>query len=302
MSDVTMDEPAVPARRSAPVQPMYWSVRKELWEHRSLYIVPIVTAVLLIVGMAAGSIVMSSMVRNHPEMHTKMRMEMDAPYAFAAMLVLLSGFITSITYCLDALYGERRNRSILFWKSLPVSDTKSVLAKFLIPLIVQPVIELAVIVVLQITMLLASTIIATIFDSSVLATWRDYPLGQTTLALVYQLFIASLWYAPLYAWLLLISVWAKRVPFLWAVLPPIAISLLELLVFDTSWFASMLKHRLVGGDSLGVTIKSSNVQAHFFDSVDPAAFFASTGLWIGLVFAAASLALAIWLRRRRDSI
>ncbi|CAN5157178.1 ABC transporter permease [soil metagenome] len=302
MSDIVIEETDLPRRRAAAVQPMFWSVRRELWEHRSLYVVPIVTAVLLLVGLVTGSAVMTTMMRNNPEAHTRMGMEMDAPYALAAMVVLTAGFITSIAYCLDALYGERRNRSILFWKSLPVSDTRTVLAKMLIPLLVQPVIELVVIVVLQIVLLIASSITSIALEGTALATWRDFPLGQSTLTLAYQLVIASLWYAPIYAWLLLISVWAKRAPFLWAALPPVAIGLLEMLIFGTSWFGNMLKLRLFGVEALGFVSGGSKIRADFVERIDPARFFSTPGLWVGLVFAAACLALATWLRRRRDSI
>ena len=51
---------------------------------------------------------------------------------------MLTAFLVGVFYCLDALHGERRDRSILFWKSLPVSDLTTVLAKASVPCRVLP--------------------------------------------------------------------------------------------------------------------------------------------------------------------
>jgi len=76
--------------------------------------------------------------------------------------------------------------------------------------------------------------------------WRQLPLFQMELVLLYALAVITLWYAPLYGWLLLVSGWARRTTFLWAVLPLVAIGLVERITFHSSYFCSMLKDRLIG--------------------------------------------------------
>src|SRR6266704_6630884 len=84
---------------------------------------------------------------------------LDIPYELAAALIMGTAFIVGIFYSLDALYGERRDRSILFWKSLPVSDLTTVLAKLTVPLFVLPLLSFAITVVTQLIMLLVSSAI-----------------------------------------------------------------------------------------------------------------------------------------------
>ena len=87
----------------------------------------------------------------------KQRAAIEMPYDIAAMMMIFAVFIVGVFYCLDALHGERRDRSILFWKSLPVSDLTTVLSKVTIPLVVLPLIAFAFIVCVQISMLLISS-------------------------------------------------------------------------------------------------------------------------------------------------
>src|SRR5206468_10746510 len=80
-------------------------------------------------------------------------------YELAGALIMGTALIVGIFYCLDALYGERRDRSILFWKSLPVSDVMAVLSKLAIPIVILPLLSFAVTVATQFFMLLLSTVI-----------------------------------------------------------------------------------------------------------------------------------------------
>ena len=76
---------------------------------------------------------------------TRQRAAIEMPYDIAAMMIMFTVFIVGIFYCLDALHGERRDRSILFWKSLPVSDLTTVLSKVFVPLVILPVLTFAII-------------------------------------------------------------------------------------------------------------------------------------------------------------
>jgi ABC-2 type transport system permease protein len=290
-------------------QTLYWSVRRELWENRSIYIAPLAVAALALSGFVFTLI--------HPPKSKDMGLAainpsfdptgLAMPYSHAAMLLLLTAFIVVFFYCLDALYGERRDRSILFWKSLPVSDLTSVLAKASIPLAVLPVVVFAITVVLQLTMLLLSAAALLMSGGSVATWWRQLPLFQLQAVLLYTLAVIALWYAPIYAWLLLISAWARRTTFLWAVLPPMAIALVELIAFHTAHFGLLLRERFFGFAPKAFAFRKpdgSLIDPHFIPitQITPGRFLSSPGLWIGLVFAAVFLAAAVRLRRYREPI
>ena len=169
------------------------------------------------------------------------------PYEMAAGVMMLTIILVSVFYCLDALHSERRDRSILFWKSLPVSDVTTVLAKASIPLIILPLLAFAVTIVLQWFMLLVSSAVLLVSGQSVGMLWRSMPLASMWLLLLYHLFTGhAIWPFPIYCWLLLVSGWARRATFLWAALPLVAIVGVEGIVFRTSHFAELIGRRFLG--------------------------------------------------------
>jgi ABC-2 type transport system permease protein len=218
-------------------------------------------------------------------------------------MMIFIAFIVGVFYCLDALHGERRDRSILFWKSLPVSDLTTVLSKATIPLVVLPLIAFAIVVCVQLVMVLETGVVLIFHGMSPATTWTAVPFFQDWLVLFYGLVAIALWHAPIYGWLLLVSGWARRATFLWAVLPLIAIQIFEKITFGTSYFGSFLKHRL-----MGFAPDAFDFQAHGRPVIDslaqltPGRYLSSPGLWIGLLVAAAFLAAAVRLRRYRGPI
>src|SRR6266481_5916308 len=126
---------------NAPTRPFYWSVLRELWENRSIYIVPLIVALVVLLGFLVSTIGLPERRRAVLLLDpAKARTGIEAPYDMAAIMLILTAFIVGLFYCLDALHGERRDRSILFWKSLPVSDLTTVLSKAIIPLALLPLI------------------------------------------------------------------------------------------------------------------------------------------------------------------
>jgi ABC-2 type transport system permease protein len=111
--------------------------------------------------------------------------------------------------------------------------------------------------------------------------------------------VHGLWYAPIYAWLLLVSAWARRAPFLWAILPPIVVMVIEKIAFDTSHFAALLGFRF-GGGSDGVPFTVGPMSMGVLTASDLVRFFADPSLWTGLLLAAVFLAAAVRLRRYRE--
>jgi ABC-2 type transport system permease protein len=284
-------------------RPFYWSVRRELWEYRSIYLAPLAIAGAILLGFVFVLVQLPHTMRTLSSLDpAQQRDALAQPYDFAAGLVMGAAFLVSIFYSLDTLYGERRDRSILFWKSLPVSDLTTVLAKASIPLLVLPMLAFVITVVTQSVMLLLSSMVLLASGLSVATLWTQLQLHQTLLMLLYHLVTAHmLWYAPFYAWLLLVSAWARRTPFIWAVSPPLAIGIFEKVAFHSSHFVDLLNYRFIGG-SEDVASMMGGFPYHPGMHLTPGAFLASPGLWIGLVIAAAFLAAAVRLRRNREPI
>jgi len=297
---------AAPAVMSE-TRPLYWSIRRELWENRSIYIAPLAVAAVYLFGFLISLFWMPRSMRGmgaHGEMPPINVLAM--PYSHAAMLIMLIAFLVGIFYSLDALHSERRDRSILFWKSLPVSDLTTVLSKASIPLVVLPLIAFAITVALQLIMLLLNAAVLLISRAGTAMPWAP-PLFEMELVTLYATAVLALWHAPIYCWFLLVSGWARRAAFLWAVLPPLAIAAGEYIAFHTSYLASLLQDRLFGFAAGAFDLKDKNgvpIDAHFIPltQLAPGRFLSSPGLWIGLVFAAIFLAAAVRMRRYRDPL
>ncbi len=287
---------AIPASRV-----FYWSVRRELWENRSIYLAP-----LSVAAVALAAFLLSAMVgvwQRHLQVGPEaLREAVVMPFDIVAGLLMLTCILVSFFYCLDALHGERRDRSILFWKSLPVSDLTTVLAKASIPLVVLPLLTFAITVVTQWIMLLVGSAILAGSGVSVAMLWTEVGFGRMSLLLLYHLLTAhALWPFPIYCWLLLVSGWARRATFLWAALPVVAISVVEMIVFHTQHFAELVVSRLIGASPAFVSpdnVFPSGPMTH----IAAGAFLGSAGLWVGLIVAAGFLALAVRVRRYREPI
>jgi ABC-2 type transport system permease protein len=285
---------------------VYWSVRRELWENRSIYVAPLAVAAVFLFGFSISTIGLPHKLRAMAALDLAHQHEAIArPYDIAALLIMGTAFLVGVIYCLDALHGERRDRSILFWKSMPVSDLTTVLSKASIPIVVLPLISFAITVATQWIMLVLSSAVLLGSGLSADTIWTQVPFFQMSLMLLYHLVaIHMLWYAPLYGWLLLVSSWARRAAFLWAALPLLAIGVVEKIAFNTSHFAALLQYRLSGGPK-DVPFTAGNMSMGSMEPLmhlNPGQFLISPGLWIGLAVAAAFLAVAARLRRDQGPI
>jgi ABC-2 type transport system permease protein len=295
----TSPEPASSATR-----PFYWSVRREVWEHRSIYIAPLVAAGLVLAGFLIRIIhlpqTMKMLMGLKPE---NQHLVLAMPFAIAAVAITVTGVIVAFFYCLGALYNERKDRSILFWKSLPVSNMTAVLSKAAVPFLVLPAILFVTIIAAHLVMLALGGAALAATGSSAGLLWNSWPAARMAVVLLYGLIVMTLWYAPIYGWVLFVSSWARGMPILWAVLPPLGLCLAERIALDTSYLSALLDYRVNGFVR----------QAFYFDPhakeigdplamLTPEKFLGTPGLWIGIVLAVAFLAGATWLRRNREPI
>jgi ABC-2 type transport system permease protein len=287
----------------SPTRPLYWSVMRELWENRSIYIAPVGVAGVFLFGFLISTFGLPHRRRAVLLLDpTKQRAAIEQPYDIAAIMLLFTAIIIGFFYCLDALHGERSDRSLLFWKSLPVSDLTTVLSKVTIPVVVLPAIIFAIIVATQIVMMLWTSIILVMSGMSPASTWINVHLITNSLILLYGIIALVLWHAPIYGYLLLISASVKRAAFLWAVLPLLAIEVLERIAFGTTHFGKFLQYRFIGHVPLAFSIIGPHGDINSLSQLTPGRFLMTAGLWVGLVVAAILIAATVRLRRNREPI
>src|SRR5213592_3902241 len=180
-----IDSQAIAPASASPTRPFYWSVRPELWENRSICVAPLIVAVVVLLGFLVSTIGLPERRRAVLLLDpAKARAAIEMPYNVAAMMLIFTAFIVGVFYCLDALHGERRDRSILFWKSLPVSDLTTLLSKATIPLVVLPMVTFAIIVAMQVVMLLWTSVLLIAHGMSPASTWTNFSLFQQCLILL----------------------------------------------------------------------------------------------------------------------
>ena len=277
-------------------RPFLTLVRRELWEHGGLVWAPLAMALTIIVVSLVSVMVKGSVDidlgedRPLPELFGDAEKQRGIFSLVMAGLVwpqLLVAFVVVFFYLLDGLFTERRDRSILFWKSLPVSDTNTVLSKLFVALVAMPLWSwaLSLVVGLVVFGVLATQVSGT--PAAGLGTWHGGTWLMVQATMLGKMAIAALWYLPVAGWLLLVSVLAKRAPFLWATLPFLVLSLAERIALGSNEVGALVAQRLFG----------------FREEVSLMGEFpllASPDLWIGVAVGAALVYAAIRVRQRSD--
>jgi len=287
----------------SPMRTFYWSVLRELWEHRSIYIAPLMVAVFTLVGFLIGSAHLVAKIRSAQALGPmQLQDAIERPYSFAAMFLMGIAFLVSIFYCVEALHGERRDRSILFWKSLPVSDFTVVLSKMMVPLVIVPTITVALTIVTHVVMLLLNIVILQVNGMSLSLLWTNLSVSKMWMMMLYHMVgLHGLWFAPAYGWMLLASAWARRAVLLWVVLPPIAIGVVEKIAFNTTYFQHWMQYRF-GGAPASEAYPGNPHAMHAWSDLNVSQFLLNPSVWSGLVVAALFLFAASRVRRSRGPI
>jgi ABC-2 type transport system permease protein len=262
-------------------------IKREFWEHRSLWIAPLAVASFLVL-MALGAAVFADVHFNMgargwggqngmwPRNVSMMQMGV---FGFTMQLFFVSS-ITCGFYLLDCLYSERKDRSILFWKSLPVSDLQTVTSKFAVATVVVPLGVFLLAAVLYPTLYAISAIGIPDF-SAMTGGWNTADWLRAEGAVLSAVVATGLWYAPIAAWSMMASVFSRRSPIMIALLPLVVIGVAEGLVFRSGETWKFLAYRLKPVPDLAQAV-------------------ARPGLWIGLAVAAGMLYIVVRLRRYRD--
>lgn len=212
-------------------------------------------------------------------------------------------FIVLVFVLLGALHDDRKDRTVLFWKSMPVTDAETVLSKLVTAVWVAPAATIAMILAVQVFLLTAiSGMAATQETLSIWRIWANSGLFIGLIELLAGYLIQGLWALPLYGWLLFISAAANRLPFLWALLAPAALVALEALVGLTSAARNFI-HDHLGFRALPRGHGGEDTLVHASTGLgDSIGLFATFELWAGIVVGCAFLAGAVHLRRTRNEI
>lgn len=297
-------------------------MKREIWEHPGVYIAPLVVSALILVsgiynafysvGKYVGFERVVQLLGTIPEAARPIMYSWwpGLVIIFNLVMVFVLGF-----YLMDCLYADRKDRSILFWKSLPVPDSTTILSKLATAMFTVPFITLLVTVGSFLVLLVVATIMIWLGGGSAWAlVWKPTPLFDGTVFIGYALLVQSLWYLPLIGWLMLASAWSRRSPFIWIVLPPVALVLLEQMILRSENLATLIGERIVGVFPLAFKVEAEQWDAfhenlehtklesipQITDLIDPTPLLTSPDLWLGFVVGGLFIAAAIWLRRYRD--
>jgi ABC-2 type transport system permease protein len=285
-----------------------WLVRREFWENRAIWMIPAVIGGFMILIALFGRVDLMSMSSQVPSRTFGGGFLLAVGATFFAVLSIYSTW-----YLLDCLYADRKDRSVLFWKSMPISDTTTVLSKLATAVIVIPAVYLAA---ADLTTLIMAFIISVRERASLGgALWHADLWLQLQALWLYVIVTTAIWYLPIAAYLLVVSAWAKRAVMLWSIMPPIALVLAERWFLGSHMIAEQIGERLAGyaraafhdpGCCSWVTNVVDNDTARTPPSIwgffNVGGFVSSPETWIGVAVGVALIACAIQLRTRRTEI
>lgn len=320
-----------------PVSKFRWLLRREFWEHKGgFFWAPIFTGAifmgLVLMAITIGEVtvdrnnvnvaslnlglltekVMTPEVRDH--IARGVQVSLYLVYALFGVVL----FFVTFFYGLGALYDDRRDRSVLFWKSLPLSDGQTVLSKAVTALVMAPVLSLAGAVLTGLLFLIVISAYVGFYGINPLPLfWTNFAVFKALGTLLAILPIQALWALPTIGWLLLVSAWAKSKPFLWALIIPVGagiiVSWFDLMKSVTqlpdTWFWENIVARLLfsmfpgGWLEVSTGAREINSPEDLLGLVDLSSIYgtlATPQMLIGIVAGVAMIFAAVHLRRKRD--
>jgi ABC-2 type transport system permease protein len=286
-----------------------WLIKREFWENRAIWLVPAIIGLVLTLAALFGRVDLDEM----PSPDRTRMVSGFVLFAFGFTFFAVMNIYAS-WYLLDCLHSDRKDRSILFWKSLPISDTETVLAKLFTGVVAIPIVYF---IAADVSTLLTAFIVSVRAHSTLgVALWQPDLWLQLQALWLYLIVTTAIWYLPFVGYLMMISAWANRAVVLWSLLPPLGLCLLERWFFGTSRIWTLLRERAfdylsvvfrrTSGADLGTTRSFGNGVMTVPDSVwrllDPVGFVVDPATWIGVAVGIAFIVAAIQLRMRRTEV
>ncbi|MDH5618555.1 MAG: ABC-2 transporter permease [Gammaproteobacteria bacterium] len=295
-------------------------IKRELWEHRSIYVTPAAIAVIVTLGVLAMLVLASGFAKGldlaifgaqNIAGDLERRAVLAGFFVGTSWVFLVALMFLTVFYSLDSLYAERKDKSILFWRSMPVTDAETVISKLITAAIVIPAITAVGIWLTHLVNLIVTSIwVSGKGGDAGLLIWGSISILDNWLAALIVVIASGLWMSPFIAWFLFVSTWAKRMPILMAFMPPIVLGLLEWIVFRTQYFLTTVGER---GDMTPL-FHSMSLERFFeeeqwrdgvgnislLEHMDLVGFVTDPGFWSGLLVCALLTTAAIYVRRYRD--
>lgn len=289
--------------------------KREIWEfNKTLFWVPFILAALMILAPILQLLLLQDYQFQNISFNLEKIDGISHPVFFAkAGIALTTGLFMpflsialfiQLYYFTNCLFDERRDLSIYFWRSLPVSDTQTVLTKLATGMFVVPgVFCLAATTVYALALLIlsiTSIVLAVGYDVSIWAFWNEANLISNLAMAWLNIIPLVLWLLPVYAWLMLASAFAARAPILWAILPVVIVLLVE--SFIVAYFR--LENRLFADLLLDYFQVSRDLLPDELAHGAPSrtslfTMFSNKISLLGSLLGAAFIGLTLWLRKHR---
>ena len=290
-------------------------IKREVQEHRSFGLTPIAIASVLAIGTLA-LMVIGTGFRDVIDMallgasivgEAERRAMLMGLLALYTPVLAIAMAIVTVFYCLDCLYAERKDGSILFWRSLPVTDIETVVSKLLVALLVIPAISyVAILATHVLVLLMASVWVEMQGGSATHLLWNGAALLDIWAAILVIVWAVVLWLAPFIGWFLFVSAVVKRSPLLMALLPLAVLPLIGLtfqsrLLLQAIWLRPF-RIPLFSADGMGQAhAELRQEMVSLVATFDVMQFIASPSLWLGLIVCGLFTAAAVYVRRYRDA-
>jgi len=304
-------------------------IQRELWEHRSIYVTPAAIGLIVCLMMITGQVAVSAMGQ-HLDFallgasalgENERAAALTGLLTFISMPLLFSMIILTTFYSLDCLSAERKDRSILFWRSIPVTDSETVTSKLITALVVIPLVTFILIMITHLVVLLIASVWVSIRGADAwYLIWSAAPLLDSWMVTFITMLALPLWLSPFVGWFLFVSAFTKRAPFLTAFMPLILLPMIEMILLPSSYLARAFADRTKlplfsfdvhampepvrvaweSGDFLRIVRAIAESGLSLLSFVDLKAFISSPGLWAGIIVCGLLATAAIYLRRYRD--
>ena len=295
-------------------------LKREIWEHRSIYVTPVAIASIVTLGTLAALMFAGGFAKEldlaifgatNLAGDAERKVVLTGFFIGTSWLFLFAAGVLTIFYTLDSLYAERKDKSILFWRSLPITDAEAVLAKLATALLVIPLVTIIAVIATHIVNLIVTSIwVSAKGGDAGLLIWGSVPLLDNWLAGLIVMLASALWMSPFVGWFLFVSAYTKRSPFLMAFMPLVLIPLVEVIFLRSSMFAEAVFGRggmmpLFRGMDLKAFFDEDKLRVNeefvsLLAQLDVMKFLTSVSLWTGVIVCGIFVTAAIYVRRYRD--